>query len=149
MEFLHFTRKHGFGRGCRVNTRRFNGNHNMSLWFQKVMTIERDNAGLIGLRDIGKDRIDHANEHAIFEGMAGIFNNRDNIGAFAGYSQQITARSMTEFHGIDRARRSDNVGNVRNRRAGGGSNVQYLGAGLNPNVIDASQNGGGDCCVLV
>jgi hypothetical protein len=38
-----------------------------------VVGVESNDTGLIGLGDIGKDDVDHLDEHAVFLGVTGVF----------------------------------------------------------------------------
>jgi len=48
--------------------------------------------------NVCKDHINHADEHAISERMAGVFNNGDDICSVSGHIDEISARSMRELN---------------------------------------------------
>ena len=53
----------------------------MASILQEVMGIESHNTGLIGLGNIGKDNIDHTDEHSVFQWVSSVFDNRNDIGS--------------------------------------------------------------------
>jgi hypothetical protein len=54
LHLLYFTSKHYFGGGGRIDTVGFDGDHNVTIVFKEVMSIEGDDSSLIWLRNIGK-----------------------------------------------------------------------------------------------
>lgn len=58
---------------------------------------------LVRLGYISKDRIDHANKHAIPLWMAGILNNRNDVGAPLRHVDKVSATAVGEFNSIDNA----------------------------------------------
>ena len=63
----------------------------MAASFQEVGSVNCNNSGLIGLRDVGKDRVDHGNKHAVLVGVAGVLDNRDDVGSLLGHVDQVAA----------------------------------------------------------
>ena len=112
--------------------------------FKKIVRIQRHNTRLIWLCDIGKDAVDHADEHAVLERVASVFDNGNHIGARLGHVDEIASRTVRKFHRVDRPRRTHNVTHVTDRGPGGSANVQDLVTRLDPNVTDSAQDGSGD-----
>ena len=133
----------------RINTRSLNRNHRMSPILQKVMRIQSHNSCLIGLGNIGKYTIDHTDEHAVFEGMTRVFDDGNDVGSGFGNVEEVASRSVGEFNGVDGSLGADNVGDVGDGGTGGGSEVEDLGAGFDPDVVDTTEDGGGNCFVVV
>lgn len=48
-----------------------------------MVCVQGDNTGLIGLGDVGKDGIDHLDEHAVFLRVTGVFHDGYYMSAFA------------------------------------------------------------------
>mmetsp|Transcript_14903 Transcript_14903/g.19503 ORF Transcript_14903/g.19503 Transcript_14903/m.19503 type:complete len:322 (-) Transcript_14903:106-1071(-) len=144
LEFIHFPSEDGFWRSGTINTRCFHGNHSMATILQEVMRIQRHNTSLIGLGHIRKDGVNHTNQHSVLQRVSSIFNNGDNVGTLFGHGQQIAPWAMTEFHSIHGTSGTDNIGYVTHTRTGSGTNVQYLAPRTNPNVINTTQNSGGN-----
>lgn len=104
------------------------------------MCVEADNTCLIRLRDIGKDAVDHADEHAVLERMSGIFDDRDDVRAVRSHVDQITSRAVGEFDCEDCACGSDDVCDVRDRGTGCGAEVEHFAAGLHVDVFQTTQD---------
>ena len=64
-----------FWLGSGINTTGFDWNDKMTASFQKVVGVESDNTSLIGLGNIGKDTVYHANQHSVFPWMTSILDN--------------------------------------------------------------------------
>lgn len=77
------------------------------------MGVQTDDTSLIGLRDIGEDGVDHADEHAVLQGVAGVFDDRDDVGAMRSHADQITAGTVRELNGVNGTGRADDVSDVR------------------------------------
>ena len=98
----------------------------MAASLQKVVTVEGDNSGLIRLGNIGKNTINHSNQHSIFPWMSSIFDYWNNICSFFTHIQQITTRSMRKLDCIDETCGADNVRHVGDSRTTCSAKVQYL-----------------------
>lgn len=119
------------------------------------------------LLTIGKDDIDHADEHPVFCGVTSVLDDGDDVGPLLGHVDEITSTSVREFDGVNGSLGSDNVGDMRYRgtarlrqgkqgRMSGslcarapskrtsdlrsGSEVEHLGTRSNVNVVKTSQN---------
>lgn len=100
--------------------------------------------------NVGKDTVNHAHEHSIFERVAGVFNYGDDIRPRFGYVEEVTARAVGEFNGVDISLGADDVGDVGDGSSGGGSKVEDFGARFDPDVVYTSQNGSSDWgCIFV
>ena len=145
LQFADFPAEDGLRRGGGIDTTGLDGDHAMPSVLEKVVRVEGHDAGLIGLGDVGEDAVDHADEHAVFEGMARVLDDGDDVGAGFGHVDEVAAGSVGELDGVDGTGGSDNVGHVRDGGAGRGTKIQYLGSGLDPDIIDTTKNGGSDC----
>ena len=76
------------------------------------MCIHCHDSGLIRLRNICKNDIDHTNEHTITKGLSGVLNDWNNVGTVCGHVDEISARSVREFNRKDCACRTDDIRNV-------------------------------------
>jgi len=77
-------------------------------------------------------------------GVASILDNGDDVGALLGHVDQITSGAMRELNSIDETLGTDNIGNVGDSRSGGGSEVEDLLAGGDVDVVNTSEDTGGD-----
>lgn len=112
----------------------------MSTGLQKVVRIQCYNTGLIGLSNISKNNINHADEHAVLLWMAGIFNDRDDISALLGNIDKITAGTVGELDGIAETLGTNNIGNMRNGGTGCSTKVQDFHARCNMNMVKTTKN---------
>ena len=115
-----------------------NGNYNVTAIFQEHVRVDGHNTGLIGLGNISEYNVDHADKHAVLMGVTCVLNDGNNVGALFGDIDEITARSVGEFNGVDEAFRANNVGDVGDGCAGRSAQVEYLCAGLDMDVIDTA-----------
>ena len=72
--------------------------------------------------------------------MAGVLDDGDDVGAAGGHVDQVAARAVRELDGVDGAGGADDVGDVRYRGAGGGTEVEHLGAGLHVDAIETAED---------
>jgi len=70
---------------------------------QELLRVERDDARLIRLRDVGEDGVDDADDHRVLLRMASVVDDGHDVGALLRHVQQVTARAMREFHRVDDA----------------------------------------------
>mmetsp|Transcript_13796 Transcript_13796/g.17847 ORF Transcript_13796/g.17847 Transcript_13796/m.17847 type:complete len:291 (-) Transcript_13796:33-905(-) len=136
--------KHRLRRGRAIDTTGLNGNHRMTPLLQKVMRVQRHDTGLVRLGDVGEDAVDHSDEHAVFEGVAGVLDDGDDVGAAFGHGEEVAAGTVGEFDGVDVALGTDDVGDVGDGGSGGGAEVEDLGAGFDPDVVHSAEDGGGE-----
>lgn len=144
LQFANLSAEHSLGCGSGINTAGLDGNYGMSAILEEVVRVERNNTCLIGLGNIGKDTVDHTHEHAVLQRVTSILDNGDDVGAGFGNIDKITAGSVGEFDSVDGTGGPDDVGHVRNRGTGGGTKIQNLGARLDPEVVNTTENSGGN-----
>ena len=144
LQLADLSSEYSFGCGSGIDTTGLNGNDGVSSVLQKVVSIQSYNTGLVGLGNIGKDAVNHSDEHSVLERVSGILNNRNNICSKLGNSQEITSRTVGEFNSVNSSFLSNNIRNVRDRGSGSGTNVKNLRSRLDPDVIDTTQDGCGD-----
>ena len=65
-----------------------------------------------GTLTIGKDNVDHADEHPVLGRVTGVLDDGDNVGPLLGHVDEITTTSVRELDGVDGSLGSDNVGDV-------------------------------------
>mmetsp|Transcript_41535 Transcript_41535/g.104740 ORF Transcript_41535/g.104740 Transcript_41535/m.104740 type:complete len:249 (-) Transcript_41535:128-874(-) len=116
----------------------------MTAILEEHMRVHSHDASLIGLRDISKHDIDHIDEHAVFVRCAGITDDGNDVGALLGGVDQIAAGAMRELNGVHAAGWADDVRHMRDSGTRGSTQVENLGTGTDPDVLDTTQNGGGD-----
>ena len=71
-------------------------------------------------------------------------DDRDHVGALLRHVDQLATGSVRELNGVHGSLGSNHVGAVRHRRAGGGTQVQKLAAGLDEDVLHTGHDGGGN-----
>ena len=76
------------------------------------MCIHCHNSGLIRLRNICENDIDHTNEHTITKGLSGVLDDWDNVGTVCSHVDEVSARPMREFNREDCACRTNDIRNV-------------------------------------
>ena len=76
------------------------------------MCIHCHDSGLIWLRNICKNDIDHPNEHTVPKGLSGVFDDWNNVGTVCSHVDEISAGSMREFNSEDCACGTDDIRNV-------------------------------------
>jgi hypothetical protein len=77
------------------------------------LTIETDDTGLIGLRNIGEDAVNHANQHTVLERVTSVLDNWDNVCAVCSHVDEITSRTVGELDSENGALRANDISNVR------------------------------------
>ena len=107
----------------RVNAARLNRDNRVAPSLQKVVGVQRDDTRLVGLRNVGKDDVDHANEHPVLEGVPGILNDWNYVGAGLGHVDEVAPGTVGELYSVDTAGGTDNVGNVGDGCSGCSSKV--------------------------
>jgi hypothetical protein len=63
-------------------------------------------------RTIGKDDIDHADEHPVFRGVSSVLNDGDDVGPLLGHVDEVTTTSVGKLDSVDSSLGSNNVSNV-------------------------------------
>ncbi|GIX61315.1 amino acid adenylation domain-containing protein [Babesia caballi] len=134
---------------------------------QKVVGVDGDDAGLVRLRHVGKDHVDHADEHAVPQGLTSVLHDGNDVGAAFGLEKvmgrgsgryhvgEVARGAVGELDSVDHASGPDHVGDVRNSGAVGSTcsgklssgkvrhtQVEHLGADLDGHVGDTADDGG-------
>lgn len=104
------------------------------------MSVQTDDTGLIGLRNVGEDHVHHADEHAVAERVAGVFDDGDNVGAVCRHGDKITTAAVREFNRVHSSRGSDDVSDVRDRRSRGGAQVEHARARSDVDVLQTTED---------
>ena len=133
----------GLGGGGRVDTAGLDGDDHTTSNLEELVGVETDDTGLIGLGNIGEDAVDHADEHAVLEGVTGILDDGDDVGTVGGHVDEISAGAVGELDGVDGSGRADNVGNVRDGGTRGSTKVENLAAGAHVDALHTTKDTGG------
>lgn len=91
---------------------------------------------------LGKDEVDHVDKHPVLQGLTSVLDDGDDICAAGGHVDQVTARTVRELNGVDSSGGSNDVGDVRDGGSRGGTEVQGLGAGLDVDGLETTQDTG-------
>lgn len=75
LELLDLGRKDGLCRRGRVNARGLDRDDGVAAVLEEVVRVQGDDTGLIGLGDVGKDDVDHREEHAVLVRVAGVLDD--------------------------------------------------------------------------
>ena len=116
----------------------------MAASLQELMGVQGHDTGLIGLGNVGKDDIDHANEHAVALGHTGILDDGDDVGALLGHVQEVTSHAVGELDGVDEAGGPDPVSDMGDGGTGRGAEVEDLLARSDEDVTDTAEDTGGE-----
>src|SRR4051794_20660346 len=74
--------------------------------------------------------------------MSRVLDDGNDVRPVRGHVHKIATASVAELDGIHNTRRSDDVGDVADRRSAGRTEVEDLRAGLHEDVLDATENSG-------
>mmetsp|Transcript_17504 Transcript_17504/g.44785 ORF Transcript_17504/g.44785 Transcript_17504/m.44785 type:complete len:348 (+) Transcript_17504:77-1120(+) len=141
---LHLFGEYGLGRGGRVDAVGLDRDDAVPLVLEEEVRVERYDARLVRLRHIGEDNVDHSDQHAVLQRVARVLDDGDHVGPLLGHVDQVAAGAVRELDRVDNARLADNVGDVRDGGARGGTEVEDLGTRLDPKVVHATQHSGGE-----
>ena len=144
LQLLDLPGKHSLGGDGGVDAGRLDGDDEVAAGLEEVLGVEGDDARLVGLGDVGEDGIAHADEHAVPDGVAGILDDWDDVGALLRHVDEIAAGAVGELHGVHEALGPDDVGAVGHGGTRGGAEVEELGAGLDVDVVEAAEDAGGN-----
>lgn len=136
----NFLGEDSLGCGSRVDTVGLDGDDDTTADLQEETSVETDDTGLIGLGNVGKDAVDHADEHTVLEGVTGILNDRDDVCAVGGHVDQITTGAVGELDSEDGSLRAYNIGNVGDGGTGGSTKVKNLGSRAHVDVVDTTED---------
>ena len=116
------------------------GDQELASVLEVEMRVLCDDTGLIGLCDVGEDYVDHADQEAIVLRLPGVVDDGDDVGAFLGHVDQVSAHSVRELNSVDDASGADDVGNVGDSGARGAAEVKDLAARDDAGLGDAANN---------
>lgn len=139
---LDLTGEHNLSSGRGVDTAGLDGDQDTTALLEEHVSVQTDNTGLVRLGNVGKDDIDHGDEHAVAERVTGILNNGDNIGTVSSHADQVTAGTVGELNGVDVTGGADDISNVGNGGTAGTTDVEDLGAGLHVDVVQTTEDTG-------
>lgn len=89
---------------------------------------------------LSEDKVDHIDKHAVLERHSSVLDNGDDICATGSHVDQVTARTVRELDSVDGAGRTDNVGDVGDGGTRGSTEVESLGAGLDVDGLETTEN---------
>ena len=132
------------GGGGGVNAVGLDANHESSSLLEVVLGVDTENTGLVGLGNIHEDAVDEpGDEHAVLQGVTGILEDGDNVGATLGHLLKVATAALRELNGVDDTLGADKIGNVGDGGTAGSSEVQHGGAGLHADSLNTVVDGGG------
>lgn len=137
---VNFTGKHLGRRRRRVDTVGLDGNDDGAAVLEEVVGVEGDDTRLVGLGDVGEDDVDHLDEHSVFLRVSGVVDDGDDVGSLLGHTDQLSTGTVREFDGVDDTVGADNVRDVGDGRARGGTEVEDLGSGFDVDVVQTAQD---------
>lgn len=140
---LHLSGEDGLGGGSRVDTVGLDGNKDTTTELEEKVGVETDDTGLVGLGNIGEDAVDHADKHAVLQGVTGVLDNGDNVGTVGSHVDQVTAGTVRELDSVDSTGRANDIGDVGNRGTRGGTKVENLATGLHVDVLQTTEDTSG------
>lgn len=82
-------------------------------------------------------------EHAVFERVTSVLNNRDNVGTGLGHVDQITTSAVREFDSVHNTSGTNDIRNVGDGSTGGSTKVENLGTRANVDVLNTTEDGCG------
>jgi hypothetical protein len=137
-QLLDFLCEDSLSRSCAVDTVGLDGDDDTATNLQEHVGVESNDTGLVGLGNVGKDTVDHGDEHSVSERVTGILNNGDDVGAVLGHVDKITARSVGEFDGVDVSGRANEIGDVTDGGTRGSTKVEDLGTGVHVDLLNTT-----------
>lgn len=94
LHLLHLSGKDSLRLRRRINAGCLDGDDEMAAILKEMLCIQCHNTTLIRLCNIGKDGINHADQHTVLVWMTGVLNNGYNVGTLFGYINQITTGTV-------------------------------------------------------
>lgn len=70
---------------------------------EELVRVDGDDAGLVGLRNVGEDGVDHGHEHAVLVWVARVLDDRDHVRALLGHVDEVAAGAVGELDGVHHA----------------------------------------------
>src|SRR5262249_25925338 len=136
--------KHCGGVDGRVDAVCLDGDDNVAADLEKVVCVQRNDAGLVGLGDVCENDVDHADQHAVALRVARVLDDGDDVCALLGDVDQVAARAMGELDCVDQTGGADDVRYVGDRGPRRSAEVEDLLAGRNVHVLDAVKDARGE-----
>lgn len=99
-ELLHLLGEDSLGGGRGIDTVGLDGDDEVTAVLEELVGVDGHDTGLIGLGNIGKDDIDHSDEHSVLEGVTGILDDGDDVGPLLGDVDEISARAVGELNSV-------------------------------------------------
>ena len=137
---LDLTGEDDLGGSRGVDTAGLDRDQDTTTILQEHVGVQADNTGLVRLGNVGEDDINHGDEHAVAEGVTGVLNNGDDVGAVSRHADQVTARTVGELNGVNITSGADNISDVRDGGTAGTTDVQDLGTRLHVDVVQTTQD---------
>ena len=137
-------RKDLLGRFRAVNAIGLDRHDDPAALLQEQMRIQSYDARLIRLRHVGEHYVDHADEHAVFEGVARILDDGDDVCALRREADKVAPAAVGELDRVHDARGAHNVGHVRHGRARRCAKVEHFTARAYVDVVEAAENACGE-----
>ena len=113
----------------------------MATVLNEHSSVETENTRLIGLRNIGKDAVNHGHKHTVLLRVSRVLDDGDHVRSLLGHVDEVTAGSLREFDSVDGAGGTNEVRHVGNGSAGGATKIEHLGTRLHVNVSDTGDDG--------
>mmetsp|Transcript_7365 Transcript_7365/g.18902 ORF Transcript_7365/g.18902 Transcript_7365/m.18902 type:complete len:299 (-) Transcript_7365:103-999(-) len=142
LQLLHFPGKDGLGRDGGVDAVGLDGDDESALVLEEVLRVDRDNAGLVGLRHVGEDAVHHAHDHPVLGRVARILDDGHDVGTLLRHVDEVTPGTVRELDGVDDALGAHEIGDVRDGRARSRTEVEHLGSGLHVDFVEPAEDAG-------
>jgi len=111
-QLLDLTGEDGLWGSGRVDAVGLDGDHKVSTVLQKVLGVEGDDTGLVGLGDVSENGVDHTDDHSVFVGVTGVLDDGDDVCALLGEVQEIASRTVRKFNSIYKTIASNDIRDV-------------------------------------
>lgn len=72
---IYLVGENGLGFGSGVDAAGLDRNDKVAARLEEVVRVQRDNTRLIGLGNVGKDAVDHADQHAVLPWVACVLDD--------------------------------------------------------------------------
>jgi len=128
LHLIHLAGENLLGGGSRVNAVGLDGDDIVSAVLEEVLGIEGHDTALVRLGNIHEDAVNGPNELGVGPRVAGIVDDRDDVGPLLAHIDQISSGPVGEFDGINTSGLSDQIGYVTDSGTGCSSEVQHLGS---------------------
>jgi len=140
LELFHLAGEYHLSWGSGIDTARLDRHERVSVVFEEVLRVERDDTGLVGLRDVGEDHVYEGEEHAVFVGVTGVFDDGDNVCSFFCHVDQVTAGSVGELDGVHDTLWADYISDMADTSSARRAEVKNLLSRGNENIIETTEN---------